>query len=59
MPGPNPPAALTPGLAAILGEAKLAQNRFADGNDAGTAAPVEAGLAAVRALRAQASQHGA
>jgi hypothetical protein len=51
--GANPPAALNAGLAAILGEAKLAQNLFADGNDAGTAAPVEAGLAAVRALRAQ------
>jgi hypothetical protein len=51
--GPDPPAPLTAGLASILGEAKLAQNRFADGNDAATAAPVEAGLAAVRALRAQ------
>ncbi|MGO9256174.1 MAG: PIG-L family deacetylase [Bryobacteraceae bacterium] len=51
--GPDPPAALTAGLASILGEARLAQNRFADGNDAATAAPVEAGLAAVRALRAQ------
>ena len=51
--GPNPPAALTGGLAAILGEAKLAQNRFADGDDAGAASPVEAGLAEVRALRAQ------
>jgi LmbE family N-acetylglucosaminyl deacetylase len=51
--GPNPPAALTAALAAILGEAKLAQNLFADGNDGATAAPVEAGLAAVRALRAQ------
>ncbi|MGA3234709.1 MAG: PIG-L family deacetylase [Bryobacteraceae bacterium] len=51
--GPNPPAALTAGLAAILGEAKLAQNVFADGNDPGAAAPVEAGLAAVRTLRAQ------
>ncbi len=51
--GSDPPAALTAGLAAILGEAKLAQNQFADGNDAATAAPVEAGLAAIRALRAQ------
>ena len=51
--GPNPPAALTAGLASILGEAKLAQNLFTDGNDTATAAPVEAGLAAVRALRAQ------
>jgi len=56
--GPNPPAALTAGLATILGEAKLAQNRFADGDDAGAAAPVEAGLAALRALRAQVPSMG-
>jgi LmbE family N-acetylglucosaminyl deacetylase len=49
--GDNPPAALTAGLATIFGEARLAQNRFAEGDDAGTADPVEAGLAAVRALR--------
>jgi hypothetical protein len=51
--GPNPPQALTTGLAAILAEGKRAQAAFAAGNDAGTAAPAEAGLAAVRALRAQ------
>ncbi|HUO29770.1 MAG TPA: NEW3 domain-containing protein, partial [Bryobacteraceae bacterium] len=50
---PNPPAALTDGLAAIVREAKRAQKAFDDGNDAGTAAPIEAGLTAVRALRAQ------
>jgi LmbE family N-acetylglucosaminyl deacetylase len=51
--GPNPPAALTGALAAILADAKRAQAAFAAGNDAGTAEPAEAGLAAVRTLRAQ------
>ncbi len=51
--GPNPPEALTAGLAAISADAKRAQEAFDSGNDAGTAAPVEAGLAALRALRAQ------
>ena len=51
--GANPPAALTSGLAAILTEGQRAQAAFASGNDAGTAAPVEAGLAALRALRGQ------
>lgn len=51
--GPNPPAARKAGLATILDKAQLAQRLFADGDDAGTAAPVEAGLAALRALRAQ------
>ncbi len=51
--GPNPPSALTAGLAAIVTEAKRAQTAFDNGNDAGTAAPAEAGLAAVRALRAR------
>lgn len=51
--GSNPPAALTDGLAAIVREAKRAKKAFDDGNDAGTAAPIEAGLAAVRSLRAQ------
>jgi len=51
--GPNPPATVTDGLAAIVREAKRAQKAFDDGNDAGTAAPMEAGLAAVRSLRAQ------
>ena len=51
--GPNPPVSLTGALAAILADAKRAQAAFAAGNDAGTAEPVEGGLAAVRALRAQ------
>jgi hypothetical protein len=50
--GATPPAALTAGLAAIAGDAQRAQQAFAAGNDAGTAAPIEAGLTAVRALRA-------
>jgi LmbE family N-acetylglucosaminyl deacetylase len=49
--GPNPPEALTAALAAIADAAKRAQNAFASGNDAGTAAPIEAGLVALRALR--------
>ncbi|HXB72486.1 MAG TPA: PIG-L family deacetylase [Candidatus Acidoferrales bacterium] len=56
--GPNPPQALTASLAQILTEANRAQSAFAAGNDAATAAPVEAGLAAVRALRAQLSSMG-
>jgi len=51
--GSNPPQALTAGLAAIFAEAKRAQAAFDSGNDAGAAVPVEAGLAAVRALRAR------
>jgi len=51
--GPDPPEALTGGLAAIMAEAKRAQSAFDSGNDAGVEAPVEAGLAGVRALRAQ------
>ena len=51
--GPNPPAALTAGIAAIVTQAKLAQNAFDSGSDAGTAAPIEAGLSALRALRRQ------
>ena len=56
--GPNPPRPLTDGLARILAEARRAQAAFAAGNDAATAAPVEAGLAAVRALRDQLSGMG-
>jgi LmbE family N-acetylglucosaminyl deacetylase len=51
--GPNPPQALTSALAAILADARRAQSAFAAGNDAGVAEPVEAGLAAVRAVRSQ------
>ncbi len=39
-------------------DARRAQAAFAAGNDAGTAAPVEAGLTAVRALRAQLGSMG-
>ena len=51
--GPNPPPGLTAGIAAAVKDAKQAQSVFDQGDDAGTAAPVEAGLSAVRALRAQ------
>jgi LmbE family N-acetylglucosaminyl deacetylase len=54
----NPPRALSEGLAAILAHAKAAQKAFADGNDAGTAAPVEAGLMAIRSLRGQLGSMG-
>jgi hypothetical protein len=56
--GPNPPRALSDGLAAILNHAQAAQKAFADGNDAGTAGPTEAGLTALRALRAQIGSMG-
>ena len=51
--GSNTPQALVSGLAGIVAEGKRAQAAFAAGNDAGAAAPVEAGLAALRALRVQ------
>jgi hypothetical protein len=51
--GANPPAALTSGLAEILNEGRQAQAMFAGGNDGGTAAPAEKGVAAVRTLRGQ------
>jgi LmbE family N-acetylglucosaminyl deacetylase len=51
--GPRPPEGLVTGLAAISTAAKRAQDAFNSGNDAGTAAPIEAGLLAVRALRAR------
>ena len=50
---PNPPRALTDGLAAILADARRAQAAFAAGNDAATAEPVEHALAALRALRGE------
>ena len=56
--GTNPPQALTGGLAAILADAREAQSAFAAGNDGGTAKPVEAGLAAVRALRSRVASLG-
>ncbi|HML15380.1 MAG TPA: PIG-L family deacetylase, partial [Bryobacteraceae bacterium] len=51
--GANAPQGLTAGLAALADDAQQAQAAFAAGNEAGTAAPVEAGLTAVRSLRAQ------
>jgi LmbE family N-acetylglucosaminyl deacetylase len=49
--GPTPPAALVDGLEAISKQAQLAQLAFDSGNDGGAAAPIEAGLEALRALR--------
>ena len=51
--GPHPPAALSASLNAIVEAAGRAQHAFETGDDAATAAPVEAGLTAVRNLRAQ------
>jgi LmbE family N-acetylglucosaminyl deacetylase len=51
--GPNPPAALIAGIGAIAADAKAARDTFDSGNDAATAQPIEAGLAAIRSLRAQ------
>ena len=56
--GPNPPAPLAAGLARIADFAKRAQAAFASGDDAGTAAPVESGLSAVRDLRSQLGSMG-
>jgi LmbE family N-acetylglucosaminyl deacetylase len=56
--GANPPAELTGGLRAISDAAIEAQKAFDSGNDAGTAAPVEAGLLAVRSLRARLASLG-
>jgi LmbE family N-acetylglucosaminyl deacetylase len=51
--GSTPPAGLTEGLEAIAAQAVRAQQAFDAGEDAATAAPIEAGLTAVRALRAR------
>jgi LmbE family N-acetylglucosaminyl deacetylase len=51
--GPNPPAALISGIGVIAAGARAARNAFDSGNDAATAQPIEAGLAAIRTLRAQ------
>ena len=56
--GPTPPAALTTGLDAIAAHARDAHAAFDRGDDAGTAAPIVAGLTAVRALRAQLARLG-
>ena len=51
--GANPPEALTTGLAAVVDQAQRAKKAFDSGDDAGTAAPIAAGLTALRALRGQ------
>jgi hypothetical protein len=51
--GANPPDALKAAIAVIVDQAVKAKAAFDGGNDAGTAAPIEAGLAALRALRGQ------
>ena len=56
--GANPPAALTNGLAAVADQAVRAKQAFDSGNDAATAAPIEAGLAALRVLRGQLGSMG-
>ena len=56
--GANPPAALVNALGAIAEQAKRAQKAFDSGNDASVAAPVEAGLTAVRAVRANLASMG-
>lgn len=56
--GSNPPAALTSAIAAIAADAKAARTAFDSGNDAATRQPIEAGLAAIRTLRAQLSGMG-
>src|SRR5256886_839092 len=50
--GANPPDALTSGLAAIVDHAANAKRAFDSGDDAATAPPIEAGVPAIRALRA-------
>lgn len=56
--GANPPSELTAGLKAISDAAVQAQKAFDAGNDAGTAGPVETGLAAVRSLRSRLGSMG-
>ena len=51
--GTNPPEALTAGLAAVVDQARRAKQAFDGGDDAGTAAPIAAGLTALRTLRGQ------
>ena len=53
--GPDPPEPLVNGLASIVEQARLAKAAFDAGNEAATAAPIEAGLAAIRTLRSQLS----
>ncbi len=51
--GNNPPVGLISGLRAISDAATHAQQSFDSGNDAATAGPIEAGLTAIRSLRAR------
>jgi LmbE family N-acetylglucosaminyl deacetylase len=51
--GSNPPAALVNAMGAIAADAGQARKAFDSGDDAATAAPVESGLSAIRALRSQ------
>jgi LmbE family N-acetylglucosaminyl deacetylase len=51
--GPKPPAALISAIDSIAADARLARKAFDSGNDGATAPPIEAGLAAIRGLRAQ------
>jgi LmbE family N-acetylglucosaminyl deacetylase len=51
--GANPPAALTNSIRAIAADAAQAKKAFDSGDDAAAAAPIEAGLAAIRNLRSQ------
>jgi hypothetical protein len=51
--GANPPEALNAGLAGVVDQARRAKQAFDVGDDAGTAAPIEAGLTALRTLRTQ------
>ncbi|HXP86018.1 MAG TPA: PIG-L family deacetylase [Bryobacteraceae bacterium] len=50
--GPNRPAALISRIGALADDARAARSAFDSGNDAATAQPIEAGLVALRALRA-------
>jgi len=56
--GQTPPDALRSGLAAIAAAARRAGTAFDAGDDDATAAPIEAGLTAVRALRAKLDSMG-
>ena len=49
--GPNPPAALTRGLATITGHVQAARRALGAESSAGTVGPLAAGLTAVRTLR--------
>ncbi|MGH9143489.1 MAG: PIG-L family deacetylase [Vicinamibacterales bacterium] len=56
--GAHPPDALISGLGAVVDQALRAKKAFDSGDDAGTAEPIEAGLTAVRGLRARLGSMG-